>query len=160
MTEPRWVTFARTLLGTKEFPGAANNPVIVAMHKATTGKNLDDSVPWCASFVSYCLEKVSLESSNNPMARSYSRWGVPVKGEPPVGAIVVLSSTRGPTSGHVGFCVGVDSASVHLLGGNQGDKVSIATFPKGKIVAVRWPEGEPIGEVRKGGVAELEPSDA
>jgi uncharacterized protein (TIGR02594 family) len=160
MTEPRWVELARDYLGTAEIPGSRNNKDIVAMHQAVSGVAHDDSVPWCAAYVGTVLAKSAIKGSGSLMARSYSRWGDPVdEDNPPVGAIVVLSSSRGPASGHVGFCVGVDSAFVHLLGGNQGDKVSIAKFPKGKIVAARWPHGEPRGVVKTGGNAEVNPRD-
>jgi uncharacterized protein (TIGR02594 family) len=160
VSEPRWVRLAREYLGTAEIPGSRNNKDIVAMHQAVSGVAHEDALPWCASFVGFILKKSGIENSGSLMARSYSRWGEDIDGEPPVGSIVVLSSSRGPTSGHVGFCVGVDSAFVHLLGGNQGDKVSIAKFPKGKIVAVRWPKGEPRGAVKAGGNdAEVNPRD-
>lgn len=160
MTEPRWVELARDYLGTAEIPGSRNNKDIVAMHQAVSGVAHADEVPWCASFLGFILKKSGIPGSGSLMARSYSRWGEEVDGDPPVGAIVVLSSSRGPSSGHVGFCVGVDSAFVHLLGGNQGDRVSIAKFPKRKIVAVRWPKGEPRGIVKAGGSgAEVSPRD-
>jgi uncharacterized protein (TIGR02594 family) len=160
MSEPRWVELARDYLGTAEVLGSRNNKDIVAMHQAVSGVAHPDSVAWCSAFANYVLNKSGVKGTGSLMARSFSRWGDDVKGEPPVGAVVVLSSSRGPASGHVGFCVGVDSAFVHLLGGNQGDKVSIAKFPKGKIVAVRWPKGEPRGAVKAGGCGgEVNPRD-
>jgi hypothetical protein len=42
----------------------------------------------------------------------------------------VLSSSRGPTTGHVGLYLGETATHVQMLGGNQGDAVSIATVPE------------------------------
>lgn len=160
MTEPRWLAPARALLGTAEVPGSASNPVIVEMHRRVSGVAHPDSVPWCAALVGYCLEQAGIDSTNSLMARSYVRWGEPVEGDPPVGAVVVFSSDRGPSSGHVAFCVGVSTSRIEVLGGNQNDRVSIASYPRSKIVAVRWPKGEPRGEVRRaGGGAERDARD-
>lgn len=160
MTEPRWIEIARQYIGTTEAPGIANNKDVVEMHRSVSGVGHPDSVPWCASFVGFILKKAGIKGSGSLMARSYSKWGDKVDGDPPVGAIVVLSSSRGPASGHVGFCVGCDGNFVRLLGGNQGDAVSIARFSRNKIVAVRWPKGEPRGVVRAGeGDAEIDPRD-
>lgn len=160
MAEPRWTALARDYIGTAEIPGSRHNKDIVEMHRSVSGVAHSDETPWCAAYANFILGKAGIKGTGSLMARSFSRWGDDVKGDPPVGAIVVLSSSRGPASGHVGFCVGVDSSYVHLLGGNQGDKVSIAKFPKSKIVAVRWPKGEPRGVVKTGeGAAEINPRD-
>lgn len=161
MSDPPWLREARKLLGTREIPGPASNPVIEEMHSRVSGVAHKDDVPWCAAFVGWCLEQAGIESSNSLMARSYVPWGEKVLGEPTVGAIVVFSSSRGPASGHVAFCVGVSPSRIEVLGGNQGDRVSIASYPRSKIVAVRWPKGFPRGAVRAaGGGAEIDPSDA
>ena len=48
-----------------------------------------------------------------------------------------MSRTGG---GHVGFVVGEDDkGNILLLGGNQGNRVSIASFPKTRITAYVWP---------------------
>ena len=64
--------------------------------------------------------------------RSVLLWGcnaAPAPGETPwFGSVAVYS--RGKGQGHVGFVVGVDAAGRYLvLGGNQGDSVSVAALP-------------------------------
>jgi hypothetical protein len=49
-----------------------------------------------------------------------------------------------PGGGHVGFYVGEDAAAYHVLGGNQGDSVTIARIEKQRCIARRWPEGQPV----------------
>jgi len=44
----------------------------------------------------------------------------------------------------VGFYVGEDATHLHVLGGNQGDAVSITRIPKDRLSEMRWPEGFPL----------------
>jgi len=46
--------------------------------------------------------------------------------------------------GHVGFYVGEDLTSYDVLGGNQGDRVSIMRLEKSRCVARRWPIGRAV----------------
>jgi hypothetical protein len=63
------------------------------------------------------------------------------------GAVLVFEREGG---GHVGFYVGEDGTSYHVIGGNQGDAVSVARIAKTRLVASRWPKGVPVisGPVR------------
>ncbi|MCK9912991.1 hypothetical protein MXD81_27815, partial [Microbacteriaceae bacterium K1510] len=63
------------------------------------------------------------------MARSYLQWGEAL-GEARFGAIAVLSRGSDPAAGHVGFLVGETQGHVVLLGGNQGDAVGVAAYPR------------------------------
>jgi len=55
-----------------------------------------------------------------------------------IGCIVVLQ--RGsPPNGHVGFFVGAENGRVRLLGGNQSDRVSIASFDGADVIGMRMP---------------------
>lgn len=42
--------------------------------------------------------------------------------------------------GHVGFYVRETDRYVYILGGNQGNKVSVAAYDKGRIIAYRLPQ--------------------
>lgn len=147
MSEPRWLARARRNLGVKETPGRVSTPSILkyrVMAKVFLQGD-DGAVPWCAIFVNAMLEAVGIKGSRSGMARSFSRWGQDCSlTKIPAGAIVVLSSNRGAASGHVGFATALSPTHVWLLGGNQGDAVSVAPFERRKIVAVRWPDGEPM----------------
>jgi len=50
---------------------------------------------------------------------------------------VIFSRGSDQTSGHVGFYGGLMGSQVLTLGGNQGDTVSIAPFPKSTLLGVR-----------------------
>lgn len=142
MNEPIWLTEARKYIGQKEYPGAANNPWIVSLWKMIKrGGIKSDAVPWCAAFVGGCLEAVGIISSRFESAKSYMTWGLPLK-YPVPGCIAVFSRAGG---GHVGFVVAGDgNGRLLILGGNQGNQVSIAPFDESRVVGYRWPRAVPI----------------
>jgi lysozyme family protein len=72
------------------------------------------------------------------MDRSYLAWGEPLA-QPRTGAIAVLSRGADPSLGHVGFLIGLTSSDAILLGGNQADAVSVAAFPRSRLLDLRWP---------------------
>ena len=128
-------------LGTKEAAGSKDNPKIVEYHQAVTLKAKDDEVPWCSSFVNWVMKKAGKKGTNSAAARSWLKWGQEISSKvPKYGSIVVLSRGTDLISGHVGFYVGKTiGGSIKVLGGNQGDKVSIAVFSKNKVLGYRWP---------------------
>lgn len=123
----------------------AQNDVIVAYWKeaAIMGPVNDDETPWCAAFVGAMLKRGGIDPSHRGTAKSYARWGDEATGVGLIGAVVVLN--RAPPApdwqGHVGFCCGMTKDNVHVLGGNQGNRVSIAAFPRMRINTIRMPKG-------------------
>jgi uncharacterized protein (TIGR02594 family) len=143
MIEPAWLVEARKHIGLREVPGVKSHPTIVKWWKdIKRGGIKDDATPWCAAFVGACLENVGIISSRFESARSYLKWGQPLK-IGALGCIVVLG--RGGSFGHVGFLVGVNAKGWPLLlGGNQGDAVSIAAFDPARVLGYRWPLAVPL----------------
>lgn len=133
--EPTWLLKARGELNQEEIPGDANNLEILLYHSVTTGSAMADEVPWCSSFVSWCLPDHGTKSA---WAKSYLRYGSELK-EPKLGCIVVLS--RGENSGHVGFYMGeAPGNKILLLGGNQSNKVCTQAYDKSRVLSYRWPQ--------------------
>ena len=118
------------------------------------GQNLDPAVTaWCAAFVDATLQQSGGQGTGKLNARSYLDWGSPVN-EPQRGDVAVFS--RGDPNGwqgHVGFFDGYDEAgNVRVLGGNQGDAVSVSTYDKSKLLGFRRAgEGSPSGQAPQGG---------
>ena len=140
-SEPGWLTLARSHIGLREIPGPAHQPVISAwLHRLGAWWN-DDEVPWCGTFVAAMMQQ-----TGQPLpagwfrARAWLDWGVDVQ-RPYLGSVVVLS--RGPGKGHVGLVVGWRGSQLAVLGGNQGDAVSIAGFAPDRILGYRWPANAP-----------------
>lgn len=132
---PPWMKIALAEMGVKERRNG-ENPRIIEYHAATTLKAKEDEVPWCSSFVSWCLEQSGTKSTKNAWARSYLAWGQPLK-KPTYGCIMVFE--RGTDSGHVGFYVGESQGVYKILGGNQADEVNIKEYPKYRFLGARWP---------------------
>ena len=148
VTEPKWLKAARVKLGTKEAAGSANSATILGWAKRLGTKILGmvynaDSVPWCGVFVAYCLQEDGIEPVAIAVrATSWSTWGSALRPERLApGAVLVFER---PGGGHVGFYVGEDATAYHVLGGNQGDTVSVARIAKDRCIARRWPSGRPV----------------
>lgn len=141
-TDPQWLAVARKMIGLHEIHGAEHAPEILQFWRdIKRGGIKSDEVPWCAAFVGACLERAGIRSSRFESAASYLKWGVRLDG-PAHGCIVVFSRKGG---GHVGFVVGMDKGgNLLVLGGNQGDQVSIKAFPQDRVTGYRWPVDVPI----------------
>jgi uncharacterized protein (TIGR02594 family) len=132
---------ANDYLGLEEWPGARHNPQVVGFAEAVGHAWVqDDETPWCASFVGAVLAQVGLPHTGKLNARSYLDWGVPVDlADAEQGDVVVFS--RGDPNGwqgHVAFFHGIDSSgNILVLGGNQGNRVSIAPYPRSRLLGVR-----------------------
>lgn len=133
----KWLAIARKYLGTREVKGKAHNSNILRWLAAIKAAWRNDEEPWCSTFVCGVLEEAGIVSARTAWARGNLKWGQKLS-EPVLGCIVVFE--RGPKSGHVGFLVGIDKAgNLMILGGNQGDMVSIKPFSKSRVLGYRWP---------------------
>jgi uncharacterized protein (TIGR02594 family) len=138
MTEPNWLTKARTYLGVIEVPGKQHNPTIIRWLRELRGWWSDDEQPWCGTFVGAVLRETGIPVAKHwYRARDWLNWGVPMVNPVP-GCVVVYQRGGG---GHVGFVVAEDQRGRLLtLGGNQGNRVSIAPFDRSRVLGYRWPE--------------------
>jgi uncharacterized protein (TIGR02594 family) len=112
--------------------GENNNSKIINFFKEIRfGGIKNDDTPWCAAFVSYVLLKAGLPFQNSLLARSYIDYKTERKEKPDIFDIVIFSrgAKNGPF-GHVGFYIGEDKDTIHILGGNQNNEVNISSFPK------------------------------
>jgi uncharacterized protein (TIGR02594 family) len=142
MIEYPWMLDARKHLGLKEIAGRRHAPKILRWWALIRAPFTDDETPWCAAYVGGVLESTGIKSSRSAMARSYLKWGRPLI-RPTYGAVVVFwRGSPSSGSGHVGFVVGQDPRrNLMVLGGNQGNEVSIKPFDKSRVLGYRWPDG-------------------
>lgn len=131
---------AKGELGVKEFiPGS--NKVIEKYHAYSTVSNktgVDDSVPWCASFVCYVLETAGFKSTNSKSARSYEKYGSATKSPDPGDIVVFWRGEKSSGKGHVAFFLEYDKdGDIVCLGGNQSNKVCVATYSKDQLIGFR-----------------------
>lgn len=138
MDAARWMAIAARELGVGEIAGPADNPRILEYHRHTGLSADDDETPWCSAFANWVMAQIQVAGTGKANARSWLDWGSPC--EPSHGAVAIL--WRGDPKGwqgHVGFVVTNDKEFVWLLGGNQGDAVTVARFPINRVLGCRWP---------------------
>lgn len=153
-----WMTIAKGLLGTKEFPGNPDNPVIMQWASDLFLRNYNgDEDPWCGLFVAHCVATAlpAEPLPSNPLgARNFQTLGIAC--HPQYGAIMPFwRDTPNGWKGHVGFYHHETSSHYVILGGNQNDQVSYASIIKGRLLGARWPKTAmaPTGTASLGGAA-------
>ncbi|QMT39978.1 TIGR02594 family protein [Neisseria shayeganii] len=136
-TDLPWIIEARRYEGLAEVPGKNHNPTITHWLNTLKAWWRDDETPWCGTFVAHCCRHAGRALPKHwYRALAWVDAGVRLKA-PAYGCIAVFGRKGG---GHVGFVVGRDRAgNLLILGGNQGNKVSIAKFERARAVAFVWP---------------------
>jgi uncharacterized protein (TIGR02594 family) len=138
---PAWLAIAHREMdtGIDEIRGGADNPRIVEYHQTTSLKASDDETAWCSSFVNWCVVQSGIAGTNSALARSWIGWGQVLE-RPERGAVTVFRREGGPTRGHVAFYWSRSGDRVLVLGGNQGNQVSIKSYPAADLLGFRWPK--------------------
>ena len=137
---PTPLDIARGYLGTRELKGSADNPKIMEMYRAVGHDWVEhDEVAWCAAFVGNCLEKAGIPSTRKLNARSYLTWGEKVASveQAQEGDVVVFTRGAKSSEGHVAFFLKTAGTQVEVLGGNQSDGVTVARYPKARVIGIR-----------------------
>ncbi len=141
-----WFQEARRLMGVREVVGPGNEPQIIDWAKKAGIDYRDDDIPWCGLFVAHCVSSTlsgELLPGNPLGARNWLKFGAPCS--PTLGSILVF--WRGKIDGwkgHVGFYAGEDKDAFHVLGGNQGNSVSIVRIARDRLLEARWPASAPV----------------
>jgi len=141
-------SIAARFLGLREVAGHIHNAQIVGMMQCVDPSVHDDETPWCSGFVNYCCFLLGVTRSRSLAARSWLRVGAPITlDEASAGFdIVVLSRGDNPAPasvvaapGHVGFFSNYRASAqqVTVLGGNQGDAVSLVSYPTSRVLGIR-----------------------
>ena len=147
---PKILVEAVKMLGTKEVVGKQHNPVIMGWAKEL---KLDkvytaDEIPWCGLAIAYAAHKAGVQVVDKPLwALSWANYGTKVT-EPMLGDILTFKRDGG---GHVGIYVGKDKECYHVLGGNQGNAMSVTRIVKSRLYQARrtaWKVAQPAN-VRK-----------
>jgi uncharacterized protein (TIGR02594 family) len=161
---PKWLTLAKSYLGTKEVPGAGSsksNPKIDSFFRDAGFPGFYDDTSWCAAFVGAVMKRSGYPVLSSLAARSGRFYGTKLN-QPKIGCIVVFWR-ESPTSwkGHIGFVTGINHATktLKVLGGNQSDAVTEQTFPMSKVIAYRWPVEPTIKALKVAGSTEAKKSE-
>jgi uncharacterized protein (TIGR02594 family) len=141
-----WMIEAARHLGVNE---AAGGPGAVQIARWAADLGMKDFIgfrtSWCGLFAAHCLHS-TLPDAVLPhgylAARKWLDFGQAITPRP--GAVMVFwREALASWKGHVGFCAGEDATHFHILGGNQDNQVSLARWPKAKLLGARWPVDAP-----------------
>jgi len=139
MDQPAWLAAAWAEFGVREIPGKDDAPEILRYFREAGDTSTEtEATPWCAAFLGAMLKRGGQAGTGSLQARSYLAWGDALDG-PRLGAVAVLSRGDDPNAGHVGFLLSETADKLYLLGGNQGDAVTVASFDKTRLLGLRWP---------------------
>lgn len=145
---PRLLVEALKTFGLAEIKGEAHAPEILAMASEVGGWIAnwyqDDETPWCGLWMAAIAKRAGKPVTlKNPLsALAWAEWGDDAprgadgSWQPELGDVCVF--TR-PGGGHVGLYVGetADGRWLYILGGNQGNRVSIARIRRSRLVSAR-----------------------
>lgn len=137
---------AQKHLGVEEWPGAKQNPAILAFFEASGNSWVkDDETPWCAAFVNAILAILGLPTTGKLSARSFEDYGEPValKDVLPGDIVVFWRGKRNGWQGHVGIVASMSGDQVMVLGGNQGDAVTVKPYGLSHLIGFRRATGIP-----------------
>ena len=137
------IYIAMTQAGIKEITGKEDNPEVLKYFNEIgyDGAKLKDETSWCSAFINWVMKQAGQQRTGLLTARSWLEWGKHTN-NPQTGDLVVFWRNS-PTSwqGHVGLYLRQDSQYIYVLGGNQGNQVSIAPYHKIRVLAFRtYPE--------------------
>jgi uncharacterized protein (TIGR02594 family) len=141
---------AKRLEGIREIEGERDHPFIQwALMLCGFDDQVHDEVPSCGAFVGAVAFVLGLPRSRSASARSWLNVGraISLAEAEPGNDIVILKRGTGPqpgpevtsgAAGHVGFFAGAaPDGRVLILGGNQGNSVSIAAYDRDQVLGVR-----------------------
>jgi len=141
---PRTITEAMRLHGVAEVVGKGSNRTIIGWRDELNAAGVkisgfsDDDIPWCGLFAAIVAHRAGKLVPEGPLwARNWLKFGTPVV-KPSLGDVLVFSRPGG--GGHVGFYIGEDKTAFHVIGGNQGNRVSITRIAKARCIGVRQPD--------------------
>lgn len=158
---------ARTYLGLEEVPGPSHNPLVVGMLQYVAMRSegyggwhpIDDETAWCGAFAGFvCHSQGILLPKLALRARSWLSVGLDfpldLASQPgPWEGWLLAIFARGnhpnldpsvvDAPGHVTFVSHYDPSTglVHCIGGNQSNKVSLASYGTSALLGLRlvWP---------------------
>ncbi len=138
---------AQRFVGISEVKGNVSNTQVLAMLQLDNPGITNDEVPWCSAFVNYVTWLLRLPRSKSLMARSWLTVGRSIQAQDAIVDcdIVVLKRGEGnqpdadvlDAPGHVGFFAGWQNGKILVLGGNQNNQVSIASYTFDRVLSIR-----------------------
>ncbi len=132
-------------LGIHEIKGSSHEKRILEYAKDSGFSWVkDDETPWCSIFMNWVAKEAGFKGSGSAAARSWLNVGIPIRNPEPGDIVVFWRESPNSHKGHVGIFLGYskNGERVYVLGGNQGDSVSISAYKSDQILGYRRLNGE------------------
>lgn len=133
------ISTALSQYGVKEVKGSKDHPQILNYFKSLgfADSKFKDETAWCSAFANWVAKQAGYEYSNKLTARSWLAIGNSTSNPQPGDVVVLWREDPNSWKGHVGFLIKETKRYVYLLGGNQGNSVSIKAYPKNRVLDIR-----------------------
>lgn len=134
------IKIAASQLGVHEIKGNEDNPIIINYANESGINNYShDEIPWCSIFINWCCKKAGYEYSGKANARSWLKVGEKVDIPKPGDIVIFWRKSPESIFGHVAFFLGYrnDMKRIFVIGGNQGNAVSISEYNADRILEFR-----------------------
>lgn len=137
---PDWFIIAwdERLNQVHELPGNQHHPDIIKYGTSVDLHVTTDEVPWCSSFVNWCISQTNRTTTKSALARSWLSYGF--HSEIRLGSVVIFKRGKSSIFGHVGFAMYHEKEfnRIHVLGGNQSDAVTVQAYSESDLLDCRW----------------------
>jgi len=142
---PRHIQAALGFMNTAEITGPKSNETILKWAKDIGIGDIytNDDIAWCGLFFATCMKladrpvPVPKDKYDYLRALKYKTlWQAVQPSTEGLGDILIFQREGG---GHIGFYVAESPTTYSVLGGNQGNRVSIVEIAKSRCVAIRRP---------------------
>lgn len=141
MARDRMTRLACSQMGVQEFPGPEHNPEVLKFFAASGHAITNDETAWCAAFMNWLCAQMEIPMAGTLAARDWLDVGHAVAGlehaVPFQDAVVFWRVDPAGWQGHVGLYVNHGLDTVQVLGGNQGNRVSVAPYARERLLGVR-----------------------
>lgn len=133
------IAIALSQFGVKEIKGAEDHPQIINYFTSLgySKTKYKEETAWCSAFVNWVAKQAGYIRSNQLNAKSWLTIGVSTNTPEPGDVVVLWREQPNSWKGHVAFLIKESKRYVYLLGGNQGNSVSIKAYPKNRVLDYR-----------------------
>lgn len=141
--DPQWLKNAFRDLGVSEIAGkVANDRILEMFAKAGHPEITSDEVAWCAAAEGTWMEEANIKGTQSLAARSYLRFGkaLDIDKKIPRGAVLIFKRGNSSWQGHVCNLLEDGGKTLTVIGGNQSNRVSVATYARAALIGARWPD--------------------
>lgn len=141
------VLFTKTMVNYLNLP--MTNEKVLELLTHYNGKLINPlKIATCAITIGAVLAVNGYKNTNSAMARSYLKWGIPVKPENAQEGDIVVKRRGLYPFGHVGFficwvdkrgkkCQYKNADAFRLLGGNQDKMIKVKDYPLNTLLGIR-----------------------